>query len=47
MLDHRDVYLESANAYDALVAARYLAGQIGNRRLLAKIEREHYLLNRV
>ena len=35
------------DAYDALVAARYLAGQIGNRRLLAKIEREHYLLNRV
>jgi hypothetical protein len=35
------------DAYDALVAARYLAGQIGNRRLLAKIEREHYLLSRV
>ncbi|MCB9643161.1 MAG: protein kinase [Myxococcales bacterium] len=34
------------DAYDALVAARYLADQIGNRRLLAKIEREHYLLSR-
>jgi tetratricopeptide (TPR) repeat protein len=34
------------DAYDALVAARYLAVDVGNRRVLAKIEREHYLLRR-